>query len=127
MMSGYRCLDDGTLDDEKKATTTFGRTTTVNATVINKASATLTIDQLAAVFNKAVTNDGTFKWIDANATFTAAFTNNGVMILPNSIPTLTFAALTEGASGVIEAWAGDISQISGKFLNQRLRTRPGSC
>ncbi len=40
----------------------------------------MTLDHAAGVFNGAVTNDGTFKTIAANATFTSTFTNNGVMI-----------------------------------------------
>ncbi len=89
---------------------------TITAKVINESSGTITLDHAAAIFNGSVDNEGTFVTIGVNATFTGAFTNNGVMTSDPS--TLKFGTLTEGANASVQLSAGDVYQISGDFLNQ---------
>jgi hypothetical protein len=63
-----------------------------------------------------VTNNGTVKVINTNATFDGNFQNNGAYISDPS--TQTFDDLSTGAGGTIKAGAGDIFRVGGDFRNQ---------
>jgi hypothetical protein len=93
-----------------------GGTATFNTAVTNNLGGTITVDHAAAVFNGAVTNNGTIHTNFGTASYAGTFTNNGTVISDPS--TQTFAGdLVEGTTGVIQAAAGDRYVVEGGFLN----------
>ena len=114
-ISGYGTLQTNGLTNNKTLTIAGG-TGTVLGAVTNGAQGTITVDHAAAVFDGAVTNNGTIHTIVATATFVGGFTNNGTLITDPS--TLSFTDLAVGATGTIQASAGDLYQVSGNFVNQ---------
>ena len=114
-ISGYGTFQSNALVNNANATFAGG-TTTVIGGVTNSATGSVTIDHGAAVFNGAVTNNGTFTTQSANATFTAGFTNNGTLITDPS--TLSFTNLSVGPAGIIQAASGDIYKLTGNLDNQ---------
>ncbi len=93
-----------------------GGTGTFNGSVVNNQGATITVDHAAAVFNGAVTNNGTITTHVGTASYAGTFTNNGTVISDPS--TQTFSGdLVESSTGVIQAAAGDRYVVEGGFLN----------
>ncbi len=93
-----------------------GGTATYNTAVVNNLGGTIAIDNTTAVFNDAVTNDGTITTHFGNASYAGTFTNNGTVISDPSTQTFT-GDLVEGTTGVIQAAAGDRYVVEGGFLN----------
>ena len=114
VLSGYGVLAGGSLDNHNVAAFSGG-TATVSQDVTNESGATMMLDHATAVFNKAVTNNGTFKTNVATATFNSTFTNNGTLI--SDPTTLNFTNLNIGINGDIQASADDIYNVSGDFNN----------
>ncbi len=93
-----------------------GGTATFNTAITNNVGGTITVDHAAAVFNGAVTNNGTIHTNFGTASYASTFTNNGTVISDPSTQTFT-GDLVEGTTGVIQAAAGDRYVVEGGFLN----------
>ena len=93
-----------------------GGTATFNTAITNNIGGTITVDHAAAVFNGAVTNNGTIHTNFGTASYAGTFTNNGTVISDPSTQTFT-GDLVEGTTGVIQAAAGDRYVVEGGFLN----------